>query len=140
MRAPRPASSAIVVRNGRFLLVQRSNPPAADLYAFPGGKAEPGESPQEAALRELREETGLIGHNPELFATYELLPEPEGPPHHHFLLSVFLVRVESTGGEAVAASDAGSLGWFTLEEVRRLPVPDSVLECCERLDQVSTAG
>ena len=57
---PRLASSAIVERDGRFLLVRRRNPPAADLFAFPGGRAEPGETPEETAVRELFEETGLI--------------------------------------------------------------------------------
>ncbi|MFN3441149.1 MAG: NUDIX domain-containing protein, partial [Rhizobium rosettiformans] len=57
MSMPRLASSAIVERAGRFLLVRRGNPPAADLYAFPGGRSEPGETPEETALRELFEET-----------------------------------------------------------------------------------
>ncbi|MGG7518881.1 NUDIX hydrolase [Allorhizobium undicola] len=133
MTLPRPASSAIVVRDGRFLLVKRSAPPSADLYAFPGGKGEAGETPAETALRELQEETGLIGHNPELFATYELKPDTVENVNHHFLLSVFLVSVADDGTQAMAASDAGALGWFTLEEVRQLPMPASVLECCEVL-------
>jgi hypothetical protein len=33
----------------------------------------------------------------------------------------------------VAADDAAAIGWFTLEDIRRLPVPPSVLECVERL-------
>ena len=40
-----PASSAILIRAGKVLLIRRLNPPAADLYAFPGGRAEPGETP-----------------------------------------------------------------------------------------------
>jgi ADP-ribose pyrophosphatase YjhB (NUDIX family) len=42
---PALASSAILERNGRFLLIRRRNPPAADMFAFPGGRAEEGESP-----------------------------------------------------------------------------------------------
>ena len=75
MSQARLASSAIVERSGRFLLVRRGNPPAANLFAFPGGRAEPGETPAETALRELQEETGVIGRNPQLFETVELLPE-----------------------------------------------------------------
>ena len=56
---PKAASSAILQRGNRFLLVLRRNPPAADMYAFPGGRAEPGEMPEETALRELEEETGI---------------------------------------------------------------------------------
>ncbi|MGO7036614.1 NUDIX domain-containing protein, partial [Rhizobium ruizarguesonis] len=48
----RAASAAILERDGRFLLVLRRNPPSADMYAFPGGRAEPGETPEQTALRE----------------------------------------------------------------------------------------
>lgn len=131
--SPQPASSAILVRDGRLLLIRRLNPPAADLYAFPGGRAEPGETPAETALREFFEETGIRVENPRLFATYDLRGENDAPERRtHFFLSVFLV--EAAGDEeAVAADDAGEAGWYTPEEIRGLPVPASVLECVERL-------
>lgn len=128
----RPASSAIVERNGTYLLVRRRNPPAADLYAFPGGRGEPGETPDVTALRELQEETGLAGENPRLFATYDLKPEAGGRPEHHFFLSVFLVDVPGET-EAVADDDAADLGWYSTAEILALPAPDSVHECVRRL-------
>lgn len=131
MSMPRLASSAIVERAGRYLLVRRGNPPAADLFAFPGGRAEPGEMPEETALRELFEETGIVGRNPRLFETVELLPEV-GVTGSHFLLSVFRVEADGTG-EAIARSDALEAGWFLPEEVLRLPVPESVRDCILRL-------
>lgn len=131
MNQPRLASSAIVERAGRFLLVRRSNPPAADLYAFPGGRAEPGETPAETALRELEEETGVFGRNPRLFETYELLPEI-GVAGSHYLLSVFRVDADSDS-VAVARSDAADAGWFLPEEIEDLPVPPSVRDCVQKL-------
>ncbi|ASW06014.1 MULTISPECIES: NUDIX domain-containing protein [unclassified Rhizobium] len=130
---PRPASSAILQRNGRFLLVLRSNPPSADMYAFPGGRAEEGETPADAALREFKEETGISARNPRLFETYDLRSHAaDGTLTSHFLLSVFLVDADEDA-VAEAADDAAAIGWYTLEEVRTLPVPASVLECVERL-------
>lgn len=130
---PRPASSAILERNGRFLLVLRSNPPSADMYAFPGGRAEEGETPADAALREFKEETGISARNPRLFETYDLRSHAaDGTLISHFLLSVFLVDADEDA-VAEAADDAAAIGWYTLEEVRTLPVPASVLECVERL-------
>lgn len=131
MSMPRLASSAIVERAGRYLLVRRGNPPAADLYAFPGGRAEPGETPEETALRELFEETGLTGRNPKLFETVELLPET-GVTGSHFLLSVFQVEADRTT-PAQAQSDALEAGWFLPEEILELPIPESVRECIFRL-------
>ena len=130
---PRPASSAILERNSRFLLVLRSNPPSADMYAFPGGRAEDGETPADAALREFKEETGISARNPRLFETYDLRSHAaDGTLTSHFLLSVFLVEADEDA-VAEAADDAAALDWYTVEEVRTLPVPASVLECVERL-------
>lgn len=50
---------AVVVRQGRFLVIRRSgNVEAPRTYCFPGGAIEPGESEQEALVREIREELG----------------------------------------------------------------------------------
>lgn len=128
---PRLASSAIVERDGRYLLVRRANPPAADLYAFPGGRAEIGETPAETALRELKEETGITGSDAVLFETFDILPEAD-VVDSHFHLSVFLVK--DAGGETVeAASDASEAAWYLPEEILRLPVPASVRACVLRL-------
>lgn len=130
---PKAASSAILQRGDRFLLVLRRNPPSADMYAFPGGRAEPGEAPADTALREFEEETGIRAHSPRPFATYDLKTHSaDGTVVSHFLLSVFRVEADEET-VAIAADDAADLGWFTLEEIRRLPTPQSVLECVERL-------
>jgi 8-oxo-dGTP diphosphatase len=128
--SPQAASSAILERDGKFLLIRRKNPPAADLYAYPGGRAEPGETPPETAIREFFEETGIRVRDPVLFATYDLEGKDEVSPC--FLLSVFRVFSDDHQ-DAVAADDASDAGWFTPEEIRRLPSPKSVRECAERL-------
>ena len=127
------ASSAILERDGKYLLVLRRNPPSADMYAFPGGRAEEGETPDETALREFREETGIAARNPELFSVYDLKTHaPDGSVTSHFFLSVFTVEADADA-VAEAADDAADLGWYSLDEIRRMPVPQSVLECAERL-------
>lgn len=137
MSSPQAASSAILERDGRFLLIRRMNPPSADLFAFPGGRAEPGETPAETALREFHEETGIIARNPVLFATYDLRGDKDDT--RHFFLSVFKVEADIQT-EAIAADDAADPGWYTVEEIRALPVPASVLECAERLEKERRAG
>jgi mutator protein MutT len=132
----KPASSAILIRDGRILMIRRRNPPARDLYAFPGGRAEAGETPAETALREVLEETGIQAHSPRLFATYDLRSENPG---HHFFLSVFLIEAGDEQ-QAEAADDAVDAGWFTPREIRDLPIPDSVRDCLERLEREMLAG
>jgi mutator protein MutT len=128
--AAQAASSAILERDGRFLLIRRINPPSADLFAFPGGRAEPGETPDQTAVREFFEETGIPVRNPVLFATYDLNGDKDDS--RHFFLSVFRVEADA-GTQAIASDDAADAGWYTVDEIRRLPVPPSVLECIERL-------
>jgi ADP-ribose pyrophosphatase YjhB (NUDIX family) len=115
-KMPQPASSAIIERDGRYLLVLRSNPPAAAMYAFPGGRGEPGETPAETALRELREDS---------------------PGSPSFFLSVFKVKADAAA-IAVASDDAAAVGWYTAEEIETLPAPDSVRECIRRLETERT--
>ncbi|WP_137154159.1 NUDIX hydrolase [Rhizobium sp. FKL33] len=125
------ASSAILIRNGRMLLIRRKNPPSLDMFAFPGGRAETGESPEETALREFEEETGIQARDPVLFATYDLQSENPG---RHFHLSVFLVEADA---EAIAEArdDAADAGWFTPAEIRALNCPASVVDCVDRLER-----
>ena len=130
---PRPASSAIVRNGDRLLLGRRINPPSKDMFAFPGGRAEEGETPAETALRELHEETGIVARRPQLFATYDLPSrDGEGRLTSHFFLSVFTVETDADPLVTVG-DDAADAGWYTLAEIRLLPAPESVVECAERL-------
>ncbi|WP_040676700.1 NUDIX hydrolase [Nitratireductor pacificus] len=123
------AVSAVVVRDGRFLLVRRGRAPAKGLYAFPGGRIEAGETARQAVVRELFEETGLAGEVTRLHRRLRLANEPQGPV---FLLDVY--RATVADGTAVAGDDASEAGWFTLPEMRDLPVTDSTLAIAEELD------
>ena len=131
---PRLAVSAIVRRERRFLLVRRGRPPVEGMYAFPGGRVQPDETLEEAALRELREETGLLGSQPVLHGRFELPGgggnETEGSG---FLLSAFVVEV-GEGQVAIAGDDAAAVGWYTAEEARSLPMPESVRTCIDTLE------
>jgi len=127
---PIAAVSVALVRGDTILLVKRGRPPSKGLYAFPGGRVESGETLEEAARRELMEETGLEAG--------PLAPEAE------ILIErgtedgavAFLLRVFSghhVSGEPMAASDAAEAAFHTLDAVRMLPLVDSVFEIAERL-------
>ncbi|KJS11370.1 MAG: ADP-ribose pyrophosphatase [Hoeflea sp. BRH_c9] len=129
---PAFAVSVAVERDGKFLLVLRANPPAQHMYAFPGGRVDPGETLEAAALRELEEETGLKAANPRVFATFDLsLDDPGASDSPHFFLTVFLA--EDPGGDPVALDDAKEVGWFTPEQIRSLPAPESMVTCMDML-------
>ena len=84
-------------------------------------------------MREFLEETGIEAYAPQLFATYDLKTlSGDGEVESHFFLSVFRVEADEST-EAIAADDAADQGWYTVKEIRSLPVPPSVLDCAERL-------
>lgn len=120
-----PAVSVAVLRGKTVLLVKRGRKPAAGLYAFPGGRVEPGESDEAAAVRELIEETGVEAGDFAPLTVIEIPPSPaEGTPGYR--LAVFSARW--VAGEPVAADDAAEAAFFTLDEVAALPTTDSTLE------------
>jgi ADP-ribose pyrophosphatase YjhB (NUDIX family) len=110
---------AIIIEDDRVLLVKRAHPPLQAQWSIPGGVLEVGEMVREAALREAREETGLIVEPGELLGVYDrILYNAEKRVQYHYVLIDFLCS--RVGGELLAADDAAAVRWFTREELPRL--------------------
>ena len=114
---PRPVAAvlAVVIRNGKALLVQRGNPPDAGLWGFPGGKVEFGERVLDAAARELAEETGFIATPRHVLDVIDVHDRADGVILRHFVLVAVLCDWQS--GEPVAADDAADARWIALDEM-----------------------
>ena len=116
MRTVLAAGAVVRGADGRFLLVQRANPPEAGRWTLPGGRVEPGESPAAAAAREVAEETGLdvaVGRE------WLGLDRPAGPG---VVFEIHDFVAEPLGGTLRAGDDAADAGWFTPGELGRLPL------------------
>lgn len=117
---PSPAVAAALVHRGSLLLVRRRYPPNAGMLALPGGKVEPGEPLLEAALRELREETGIMAEAERvLTAIDQFQHDDEGRLMRHFVIVVVLCRW--VGGMAIAGDDASEVLWLAAKQVRGEP-------------------
>lgn len=112
-----------VVWNDRaeVLLVRRLNPPRQNEWSLPGGKVEFAEALRAAAIREVREETGLDIEILGLVDVAELVQdEAAGAADAHYVLVDFCAR--AIAGKVAAASDASEARWFSLAETDALPL------------------
>ncbi len=117
--APVVGVGAVIWRDEHLLLVQRTRPPRAGQWSLPGGRQELGETVQEAARREIIEETGLRVGALFLVDVIDLIErDGDGILTHHFTLIDFTAR--ALEGEAKAGSDAGAVGWFHHADLSRL--------------------
>ncbi len=118
MSAVRPevCVGAVVVDDGRLLLIRRGRGAAQGDWSIPGGRVEPGETLAEAVVRELAEETGLEGVCGAFIGWVERL----GDYFHHVILDF---EVEVLDGDAVPAAgdDAVEARWVPLAEVPEMP-------------------
>jgi mutator protein MutT len=109
-------SIAIIQRAGRILICQRRKDDTfADLWEFPGGKIEPGETPERCLTREIQEELGLTAHITAPFAVIEYTY-----PNCSVRLFPYLCSVESGEPQALASQ---RLKWVTPAELPAYDFP-----------------
>lgn len=106
---PKLGVSASVWRDGKVLLVERAKP-AKGIWAFPGGHVELGETLEQAAARELHEETGMTARFTRLLGLYDVIRrDTAGLVSVHYVIACYLG--EAGPEEPVAASDAAAVRW-----------------------------
>jgi ADP-ribose pyrophosphatase YjhB (NUDIX family) len=112
-RNSKPCSSVLILQEGKVLLVRRMVEPFLGWWDIPGGFLEPGEHPEEGAIRETREETGL---EVELVSLLGMWMDVYGADNDPTLNLCYIGQI--TGGQEKAGTDAGELAWFA---IRTLP-------------------
>jgi 8-oxo-dGTP diphosphatase len=131
---PRCGASAAIFRGEEVLLIERGKGALKGLWSLPGGHIEPGETARAAAVREVREETGVEAELAGLVDIHEvILHAPGGILRAHYLIAVFCGRWR--GGEPVAGSDAAAARFLPAGEIEvpgRLPLTDGAAALIHR--------
>ena len=112
--APLIGVGAVVVDQGRVLLVRRGTEPMKGQWSLPGGLVELGEPLLAAVVREVREETGLMVEPVELVELLDRIHLHGERVRYHYVIADYLCRV--VGGSLLAASDAEEVRWVERAE------------------------
>src|SRR5687768_6061344 len=107
---------AVVVRDGKALIIKRAHEPRKGEWSLPGGLLELGESLQDAVRREIKEETALDIEVGPVIETFDRVHRDDGGMiRYHFVIVDFVGW--PSGGEAVPGSDAEGVAWVTAAEI-----------------------
>jgi ADP-ribose pyrophosphatase YjhB (NUDIX family) len=86
---------AIIIARGKILLEKRKNEPGRGQWSIPGGLVELGESVEQTAIREVKEETGLEVEKPEHIDVVDNIDlDEEGKVRYHFIIIDYLVKLK----------------------------------------------
>jgi 8-oxo-dGTP diphosphatase len=132
---PRPAVTVDMVivtreKKPRVLLIRRKHEPFAGMWAIPGGFVDMDETLEEAARRELLEETGVRASKLEQLHTFG---DPGRDPRGRTISVVYVAQVDPRKRKPHAADDAAEVGWHDLRHPPRLAFDHAeILDCARR--------
>ena len=123
---PSVGVGAVVIRDGRVLLIRRGKEPLRGRWLVPGGTLELGETLEEAVVREIREETALEVAPLEVLTVFDRVDRDEGRVLYHYVIVDYLC--EYLSGEPRAGSDAEAVALVALEDLPAYDLPPKALE------------
>lgn len=125
-RFPQVGVGAVVFKDEKVLLVQRGTPPSQGLWAIPGGRLALGETLQQAAEREILEETEIVIRAAKPVYTFDVIERDDaGRIQFHYV--IVDLEAEYISGEPNAGDDADAAAWISSEELSSLHVSDKTV-------------
>jgi 8-oxo-dGTP diphosphatase len=137
--APVVAVGVLLLDGERVLLVQRARPPQVGRWTVPGGGVEVGETLEEAALRELREETGLgCTLGPVVEVLDRVVRDGDGRVEYHYVILDFLGSAPT--GTLAAGSDSADARWVPVAELDKWDTTDGLAPVIRRAVAMRDGG
>ena len=122
---PSVGVGAVVIHDGRVLLIRRGKEPLRGRWVIPGGTVEAGETLHEALVREVREETGLAVRPTEVVLVFDRILRDDGELRYHYVIIDYLC--EYLSGTPRAATDAEDVALVRPEDLREYDLPPQAL-------------
>ena len=120
-RPPVPAAGVVCLRGEAVLLVRRGQAPARGSWSLPGGRLQPGETARQAAVREVREETGLEINLLDAVDVYDAMIPP-----YHYCVADFRAEPVDVTAEPAAADDVTDARWVRFAELPNYQISPAV--------------
>lgn len=112
---PTPTTDVIITREEEILVVKRKRNPFKDELAIPGGFVNQNETVEQAAVREIMEETALPIRLKEILGVYS---DPKRDPRKHIITTVFIGEIIGNKKiEPVAGDDASAIKWISIGSI-----------------------
>ncbi len=136
--SPRTGASVIVQNGDKVLLIKRGKEPYLGHWSIPGGAQELGETLEQAARRELEEETSLVAEELEFLRVVDRITRNgAGEITHHYVLAMY--RAKKVCGKPIASDDASDIGWYSIHDIDSLTTtPEIPKLLAEFLDEKFT--
>jgi mutator protein MutT len=124
--APRVGVGAVVIHEGRVVLIRRGKDPLRGRWVIPGGTVEAGETLHEALVREVQEETGLTVRPRDVVLVFDRILREDGELRYHYVIVDYLC--EYVSGTPCAGTDAEAVALARPEELPGYDMPPQALE------------
>ena len=121
-KSPKLTTDGVIIKDTIILLIKRKNEPFKGKWALPGGFVEYGEKVEDAVLREIKEETGLITRIKEIIGIYS---DPDRDPRGHTVTIVFLLDI--INGKISAKDDASIAKFFDFNKLPELSFDHDII-------------
>jgi len=123
----------VVVNGPKILLVKRGQEPSRGLWSIPGGLLELGETPEEAARREVMEETGIDVRVERLFdVANHIIRDDQGKTRFHYVLLDYVARPLTT--RVKAESDAAEARWVRFKDLSKYTLTKGAMKLLRRVN------